>query len=99
MLHEVRDPQRFINEVAHTLTYGGSYVVYDYVSGNEEAFVKAMLERGMDEDHARSRYPHMCRHSIDDIIGLMETARLSEMKAIGINDIRATVIGMKCNKN
>ena len=95
MLHEVANPRDFVSDVFRLIKLGGIYVVYDYVSGNEEAFVEAMLERGMDEDHARKRYPHMCRHSIEEIIGLMETAGLSKMKAIGINDIRATVIGMK----
>ena len=95
MLHEVRDPQDFVSQVADKLTSGGSYVVYDYVSGNEEAFLKAMMERGMNEERARKRYPHMCKHSTTDIATLMKNAGLGNIKTIDINDIRAVVIGSK----
>jgi len=95
MLHEVRDPQDFVNQVAQTVASAGQYVIYDYVSGNETAFVKAMMERGIDEENAHRRYPHMCKHSIEDISELMRNARLNETRAIGINDVRAVVIGKK----
>ncbi len=95
MLHEVRDPQDFVHQIVNTLTPTGFYVIYDYVSGNVDAFVQAMMERGMDEQHARKRYPHMCRHSIDDITKLMKNAGLRDINAIGVNDIRAVVFGKK----
>ncbi|TFG34111.1 class I SAM-dependent methyltransferase [Candidatus Thorarchaeota archaeon] len=95
MLHELRNPQDFVSQVANILKSGGSYIVYDYVSGDEDAFVIAMAARGMDDEHARMRYPHMCKHSIDDIVRLMTNAGLSDVKAIGVNDIRAVVIGTK----
>jgi ubiquinone/menaquinone biosynthesis C-methylase UbiE len=95
MLHEVRDPQDFVNQVAQTIASAGLYVAYDYISGNEAAFVKAMIKVGIDEDHAHERYPHMCKHSIDDIIALMKNAGLKEIRAVSINDMRAVVVGKK----
>ena len=95
MLHEVRNPQDFVNQVVQTLAPRGLYVVYDYVSGNEAAFVRAMMQRGMDEDHARRRYPHMCKHSIDDIAAILKKAGLKDTNAVDINDIRAVVVGKK----
>ncbi len=95
MLHEVRDPRDFVGQVVDTLTSSGSYVIYDYVSGNEEAFVQAMMKRGMDEAHARKRYPHMCKHSIDDLVHLLKRSGLAMTEAIAVNDIRAVVLGKK----
>ncbi|MFW9835568.1 MAG: class I SAM-dependent methyltransferase, partial [Candidatus Thorarchaeota archaeon] len=66
MLHEVASPIDFVSSVFKVVRTNGFYVVYDFVSGNEMQFVKAMSQQGMSEEHARKRYPHMCKHSADD---------------------------------
>ncbi|MBN2230379.1 MAG: class I SAM-dependent methyltransferase [Candidatus Thorarchaeota archaeon] len=93
MLHEVSDPQDFVKQIGRIVRRGGVYVVYDFVSGNEAVFVQKMIERDMSEEQARKRYPHMCKHSIDDIISLMRDAGLKEVKGRAVNDIRAVVVG------
>jgi len=94
MFHEVASPQDFVKQVSQTLRTGGKYIIYDFISGDEETFVKKMTEQGMSAERARMRYPHMCKHSLDDIRGFVETAGLHEVKAIAVNDIRGLVVGL-----
>ena len=95
MLHEVASPSDFVSNVYKLVKSNGIYVVYDFVSGNEEMFVKTMNEHGMDEEHARKRYPHMCKHSADDIVEILETSGFSDCRALTIGEIRAVVVGLK----
>jgi ubiquinone/menaquinone biosynthesis C-methylase UbiE len=93
MLHEVASPQGFVELVGKTLRTGGMYLVYDYISGNEEAFVRKMTRPGMSSDQARMRYPHMCKHSLDDIVGFMRTSGLKDVHGVAVDDIRGLVVG------
>jgi len=95
MLHEVARPDEFVSEVYKHVKSGGTFVVYDFVSGNEELFVQTMGEHGMSEEHARKRYPHMCKHSADDIVEMLETSGFSDCRALTIGEIRAVVVGLK----
>jgi len=95
MLHEVASPNDFTSSVFSLIKSNGLYVVYDFVSGNEELFVKVMIEHGMSEDRARKRYPHMCKHSADDIVKILETSGFSKCRALVIDEIRAVVVGLK----
>jgi ubiquinone/menaquinone biosynthesis C-methylase UbiE len=95
MLHEVASPNDFVSSVYRLIKSNGTFVVYDFVSGNEDMFVKIMGEFGMSEEHARKRYPHMCRHSVDEIIEILETSGFSDPRAQQIDEIRAVVVGLK----
>ena len=95
MLHEVASPSDFVSQVYSHVKSSGIYVVYDFVSGNEEMFVKTMGENGMGEEQARKRYPHMCKHSADDIVKILETSGFSDCRALTIGEIRAVVVGLK----
>jgi ubiquinone/menaquinone biosynthesis C-methylase UbiE len=95
MLHEVASPSDFVSNVYKLVKSNGIYVVYDFVSGNEEMFVKTMSEHGMNEEQARKRYPHMCKHSADDIVEILETSGFSDCRALTIGEIRAVVVGLK----
>jgi ubiquinone/menaquinone biosynthesis C-methylase UbiE len=95
MLHEVARPGDFVSKVYNLVKSSGSYVVYDFISGNEEMFVKRMSVQGMSEEEARKRYPHMCKHSADDIIAMLETSGFSDCRALIINETRALVVGLK----
>jgi ubiquinone/menaquinone biosynthesis C-methylase UbiE len=95
MLHEVANPNAFVSSVFRLVATNGLYVVYDFVSGNEERFVKAMSQQGMSEERARKRYPHMCKHSADDIVGILKTSGFSECRAVTIDEARAVVVGLK----
>ncbi len=95
MLHEVASPDDFVSSVYKLVNSRGIYVVYDFVSGNEEMFVKTMCEYGMSEEQARKRYPHMCKHSADDIVEILETSGFSDCRASTIGGIRAVVVGLK----
>ncbi|MFX1579967.1 MAG: class I SAM-dependent methyltransferase [Promethearchaeota archaeon] len=95
MLHEVAKPNAFVSSVFRLVATNGLYVVYDFVSGNEERFVNAMSQQGMSEERARKRYPHMCKHSADDIVRILETSGFSECRALTIDEVRAVVVGLK----
>ena len=95
MLHEVEDPQRFVSQIVQFLFKNGVYAVYDFISGNEEAFVSIMNAHGMDQEKARKRYPHMCKHSIEDLEKILKNAGLSDISSKKIDDIRAIAIGLK----
>ena len=95
MLHEVASPSDFVSKVYKLVKSSGNYVVYDFVSGNEEMFIKTMSEHGMSEEQARKRYPHMCKHSADDIVEILETSGFSDCRVLTVGEIRAVVVGLK----
>jgi len=70
-------------------------VVFDFVSGNEEVFVRVMGAYGMDEAKARKRYPHMCKHSVDDIVEFMIKGGLKPIGSKKIRETAALVVGLK----
>ncbi|MGY5874413.1 MAG: class I SAM-dependent methyltransferase [Candidatus Thorarchaeota archaeon] len=92
-LHEVNSPINLITEARSKLSSGGLFVVYDFVSGNKDAFIEIMTERGMPSDRAEARYPHMCRHSLEDIEGLFKEAGYASVESVQIDAIRAVVAG------
>jgi len=94
-LHEVKDPQFIIVQAAQSLKSSGVCVVFDFVSGDEEAFVREMGAHGMDEEKARKRYPHMCKHSVDDIVEFMTKAGLKPTGSKKIRGTAALVVGLK----
>ncbi len=95
MLHEVAHPDEFVSQVFRLVRLFGFLVVYDFISGNEDAFVKTMSEHGMNEEHARKRYPHMCKHSANDIVELLQTSGFQDCRMIVLDDVRAVVAGLK----
>ena len=92
-LHEIEDPLGHVDQVLALLRVGGAYAVYDYVSSDEEEFVLAMAAAGMREERARKRYPHMCKHSIDDIKALLTNAGFQNVRATKVAEARAVVVG------
>lgn len=95
MLHEVANPTHFVSQVYQHITLNGFYVVYDFVSGNEEAFVKIVSQHGMSEENARKRYPHMCKHSANDIVEILSTGGFKDCRMIVMDEMRAIVVGLK----
>ncbi len=95
MLHEVASPTEFVSQVFRHIRSNGFYVVYDFISGNEEAFVKTLSYIGWSEEHARKRYPHMCKHSANDIVEILQTSGFQDCHMMTIDEIRAVVIGHK----
>jgi ubiquinone/menaquinone biosynthesis C-methylase UbiE len=95
MLHEVASPTDFVSRVYRHIQSFGFFVVYDFISGNEEAFVKTMSEHGMSEEHARKRYPHMCKHSANDIVEILQMSGFEDCRMISMDEIRAVVVGHK----
>jgi len=95
LLHEVDNSQSIILQAVQSLKPFGVCVVFDFVSGNEEAFVRVMGAHGMDEEKARKRYPHMCKHSVDDIGEFMTNAGLKPSGSKKIRGTAALVVGLK----
>ncbi len=94
MLHEVASPQGFVDQVSRTLRTGGVCAVYDFVSRDEEIFVRKMAEQGMAPERARLRFPHVCKHSLDDIRMFIEAAGLKDVQSAAVNDIRGLAVGL-----
>ena len=95
MLHEVARPIDFVSQVYRHIRSNGFYVVYDFISGNEDAFVKTLSYIGWSEEHARKRYPHMCKHSANDIVEILQASGFQDCRMITIGDVRAVVVGLK----
>lgn len=95
LLHEVASPRDFIGEVSRVLKNSGSYIVYDFVSGDKEAFIRVMSAQGMDSEHAANRYPHMCKHSAVDIEEMLASSGFEGVRSIVMNGMRAVVAGFK----
>lgn len=96
MFHEITDPSDLTSQVFTTLKSGGQFAIFDFVSGNPESFVKAMVGAGMDEETARARYPHMCKYSVDDLTDFLSKAGFSDIAFEKTDEeSRAVVIGIK----
>ncbi|MFW9965563.1 MAG: class I SAM-dependent methyltransferase [Candidatus Thorarchaeota archaeon] len=95
MLHEVADPSKFVDQIAVTIRGGGRYAILDFVSGDKEAFVRTMTSRGMTEEKARRRYPHMCKHSVDDIERILLAAGFSSVEHRMLDEARVIAVGLR----
>ncbi|MHA1772303.1 MAG: class I SAM-dependent methyltransferase [Candidatus Thorarchaeota archaeon] len=80
LLHELDNPQQILALAFNSLRANGVCVVFDYVSGNRDAFVKGMIASGMSETDAQRRYAHMCRYSIDDIIRMLKDTGIEHIR-------------------
>jgi ubiquinone/menaquinone biosynthesis C-methylase UbiE len=95
MLHEIQNPGKFVKEIQSLMRNGGVYIIFDFISGNPEAFVNIMTEHGMPRDKARKRYPHMCKHSLSDLLDILKSSGFSTLDYIKLDEIRAIVKGIK----
>lgn len=95
LLHEVGAPQNFIREVSRVMTNPSVFVVYDYVSGDKEAFIRTMASQGMNPERAEVRYPHMCRHSVNEIKEMLASSGFIEAQSVVISGVRVVVAGFK----
>lgn len=95
MFHEVADANEFAGMVLKSLRSRGVYVVFDFISGNLEEFIRQMGRLGTSEENARKRYPHMCKHSLTDIENILMKAGFSSVKSKSILDTRAIVVAVK----
>jgi len=94
LLHELANPNDFISQLLARLKEQGVCIVFDFVSTDVELFVKTMKQVGWDEERARKRYPHMCKHSLDDIEKILESAGFTGISS-KLLDVRAIVVGIK----
>ena len=94
LLHELANPNDFISQLSTCLKEKGVCIVFDFVSTNVELFVKTMKQVGWDEERARKRYPHMCKHSPEDIEQILRSAGFTNISS-KLLDVRAIVLGIK----
>ncbi len=94
LLHEIRNPAGLVAQVYESVADSGLYAVYDFISGNMQAFVDHMKKNGMNNAEARRRYPHMCRHSLSDLERMLVNAGFSRVES-SVIDVRAVVVGRK----
>ncbi len=96
MFHEIADPNDLTSQVFTALKSGGQFAIFDFVSGNLEGFVRRMVSAGMDAEHARTRYPHMCKHSVDDLTDFLSKVGFSDIAFEKTDeDSRAVVVSVK----
>lgn len=96
MFHEITSPRNLTLQVFTKLKQGGQFAVIDYVSGNPEGFIKNMVGAGMEEEAAKARYPHMCKHSVNDLTDFLSKAGFSDIAFEKIDEgSRAVVVGCK----
>lgn len=94
LLHELANPNDFISQLLTCLKEQGVCIVFDFVSTDVELFVKTMKQVGWDEERARKRYPHMCKHSPEDIETILRSAGFTDISS-KLLDVRAIVLGIK----
>ncbi|NWF95056.1 MAG: methyltransferase domain-containing protein [Candidatus Thorarchaeota archaeon] len=95
LLHEVANPVGLLTQTAALLRPEGACAVFDFVSGDEEGFVKAMVGRGVSEEHARRRYPHMCKHSLEDLTDVFSRSGYASISHVLADGFRAIVVGVR----
>ena len=94
VLHELANPNDFSSQVYSCLKSNGMCVVCDFVATSEELFIEVMSNVGMSEEHAKARYPHMCKHSISDIETILKSAGFENISS-ELLDVRTIVVGLK----
>ncbi len=94
-LHEVANPRDFMKQAYAKHCEGGISVVFDFISGKPEEFLRQMISFGMEEEHAKKIHPHMCKHSLGEIEDILSSAGFSSISSIVIGEIRAVVVGIK----
>lgn len=94
VLHELANPNDFSSQVYSCLKRNGICVIFDFVATSEELFIEIVSHVGMSEDHAKTRYPHMCKHSIADIEAILKSAGFENISS-ELLDVRAIVVGLK----
>lgn len=94
-LHELKNPRAFIIQLFERLNADGLCVVLDFVSGHPDEFARQLQQAGMNEDEARRRYPHMCKHSVEDIERILGSAGFEEVRSKKIQQTRALIVGEK----
>ncbi|MBD3406250.1 MAG: methyltransferase domain-containing protein [Candidatus Lokiarchaeota archaeon] len=95
MMHEVKKPLDFASQVYGTIKTAGGYAVFDFISGDREEFIRIMSDGHMSAEKARKRYPHMCKHSINDLEDILDAVGFSPITSIKLDPIRAIVFGIK----
>ncbi len=98
MLHEVKDPLGLVKAAKPLISEGGVSVVFDFVSGDRNAFVRGMMRRGMTKERALMRYPHVCKHSLDDLVSLFRTAGYQGVESVKLDEFRAIVVGRRAGE-
>ncbi|MHA2066946.1 MAG: class I SAM-dependent methyltransferase [Candidatus Thorarchaeota archaeon] len=94
VLHELTDPSSVVGQIVRTIRTGGIYTVFECYSGNEEAFVRAFVERGWPEERVRKSYPRMCKYSVDDIERILRDAGFSSVKHRKVDEFRVIAVGL-----
>ncbi|MFO7836081.1 MAG: class I SAM-dependent methyltransferase [Candidatus Thorarchaeota archaeon] len=95
LLHELMNPPNLLEQIYRVLDESGIYAVYDYISGDEEAFVDWMMNQGWSEKRAHEKYPHMAKHSLDDLKHLLEDAGFTVSASRTINSVLAIIVGQR----
>lgn len=95
LLHELTNPPNLLEQIFNVLAENGVYAIYDFISGDEEAFVNRMTKLGWTEERAHEKYPHMCKHSLSDLEMLMADAGFKELNFKTINNVLAIVVGRR----
>jgi ubiquinone/menaquinone biosynthesis C-methylase UbiE len=95
VIHEVKDPQSLLKRVNKVLSPAGEYVILDYISGDPEGFVKAMMQRGMEKSKAEARYPHMCKNSLQDLRNLLSFSGFEAIRHRKTNSFIGILSGVK----
>ncbi|MBS3793739.1 MAG: methyltransferase domain-containing protein [Candidatus Thorarchaeota archaeon] len=93
LLHELMNPPNLLEQIFKVLDENGLYAVYDFISGDEEAFVNRMTNLGWSEKRAHEKYPGMCKHSLDDLKDLMKNAGFTIFGSKTINNVLAIITG------
>ncbi len=95
VLHEVADMLSHSAQVFKVIRENGIYAIYDFVSGDEDAFIRLMTASGMSEESARRRYPHMCKNSRSDIETALRRSGFTRVRSTMIDSTRALIVGVK----
>jgi ubiquinone/menaquinone biosynthesis C-methylase UbiE len=94
LLHEIHSPEGLLPQVYESLRPKGIYAVYEFVSGDIDAFVNHMMKSGMSEAEARNRYPHMCKYGLNDFEDMLHRAGFNQVES-SLIDVRAVLVGLK----
>ncbi len=95
LLHELDHPREVLKLAYDSLASEGVCMVFDYVSGDRDAFVRNMTASGMSEAEAQRRYIHMCRYSIDDIDKMLKDTGLTNTRYVRPDEFRVLICGTR----
>jgi ubiquinone/menaquinone biosynthesis C-methylase UbiE len=94
LLHEIHSPEGLLPQVYKSLRPKGICAVYEFISGDMDAFINYSKKLGKSEAESKDRYPDICKYSLSELEDMLRHAGFTQVES-SLIDVRAVLVGLK----